>query len=179
VEQGLDYMGREGWICIMDADIAVPRGRPEWEPRIGNLHTPKRRVLRTIPNEIPEERKWRINKYLKANEVFNGYFHLFHADDPVLQGRREWHSTDYAWAGGGDTSFQRLWPERNKVRPPFEVLHIGEPFMNWAGRVSAYADGTVPAGADEARGTYNSIMNGRRARKYGRNPNPYESDRLQ
>jgi len=179
LEQGIDYMGREGWLCILDADIAIPTRRPmEWEPKFGCLHTPRRRVLEEIPEQLPEEIKWRRNKLVKGNEVFNGYFHLFHADDPVLAGVRNWHSVDWTWAAGGDTDLQHRWPHSKKVRPPFEVLHIGKPFRNWAGRVTPFADGTVPEEAEKRKGIYNSFMNQRRHLKSRKEADLYTNEKL-
>lgn len=167
LEHGLDYLGRDGWICIMDADIAVPQRRPqEWEPNIGCLYTPRRRILLKVPDVLPEEIKWRRNRFYRASEEFAGYFQLFHGSDPLLSGHERWHPTDISWAGGGDTIFQKRWPESKKVRPPFEVLHVGPVFQNWAGRVTPYVDGTVPEGADKAKGVFNSLMNARKGNRF-------------
>jgi hypothetical protein len=141
LEEGLDVFGRNGWMCIMDADIAIPVNKLPWVPKIGKLYTPHRRILHQIPAAIPEQRLWRQSKRPMLNEEFAGYFQLFHASDPVLS-TGHWHETDWTWAGGADSYFHKKWKEANKTRPPFEVLHLGTPFLNWCGRVTPFADGT-------------------------------------
>lgn len=165
IEQGLDYMGRHGWICLMDADIAIPRRRPGWSPRVGYLYTPRRRQMERIPASLPEERFWRRNKPVKANEEFAGYFQMFHADDPVLEGRRYWHDLHWMWAGTGDSYFHAMWPENKKARPPFEVLHLGPVRTNWAGRSTPFADGTLHPDAEKRAGIHQALINARRGRR--------------
>ncbi len=48
LEEGLDVMGRSGWILVIDADIAIMKTDHPFSPRIGNLYTPIRHVLENI-----------------------------------------------------------------------------------------------------------------------------------
>jgi len=151
LELGLEYMGRHGWIAILDADVLFPRKLSAWTKRIGCLYTPRRRMYPTIPlshEDVPEERKWRQYKYPYPKDLFDGYCQIFHASDPVL-GRAPWHMTNWKWCSGPDFFFQQKWKERDKVRPQFDVLHLGEPRKNWAGRVTPFADGTVHQNAEK------------------------------
>lgn len=163
MELGLDYMGREGWIAIMDADILMPRTMKAWTKRPGCLYTPRRRMHLPIPQsvgEVPLERRWRQWKYPMGNEEFAGYCQIFHATDSVL-GPAPWHNVNWTWAGGADSFFHQKWNDRNKVRPPFEVLHLGPAFTNWAGRVSPYADGRIPPESAKNADMFKVLLRGR------------------
>lgn len=166
MEEGLQVLGRDGWILVHDADILIPRHRPEFKLRIGNLYTPHRRIWDPIPNEVPEERLWRTKRRTLANEEFAGYFQLFHGSDPVLM-EKPWFQTDWTWAGGADTFFHERWPASKKVRPPFEVLHLGPPFTNWAGRTNAFLDGTVPEDAQKRIEIKDMLLKARRTSTRG------------
>lgn len=163
LELGLDYMGRCGWICIAGADIAFPRVGHPWTKKEGNLYRPLRHIHPQIPKSIPEERKWRQFKPPYPKDESAGYAQIFHADDPVLRTGSRWFETTWSLAGGGDTFFERRWPVSKQVRPPLEVLHIGEIGQNWAGRVTAYADGSVDGNAEVRRGMMRNLRNRRRA----------------
>src|SRR5574337_135513 len=72
LEEGLDFMGREGWIAVMDVDTVLPKAIPtvlggkltltEWlfgYGFIGQLYTPRRRMLEdlsSLRNGLPDER---------------------------------------------------------------------------------------------------------------------------
>lgn len=180
LEEGLDAMGREGWLCLMDADVLLPKSleiRVEyetvklWTPTSptfyldrGQLCTPLRRMHPTIPTLPPEESTWRKYPLHPNTREWAGYCQIFHASDPVL-GPAPWHQTDWTHAGGADSFFQAKWPQDRKVRPPFEVLHLGEPGANWCGRASKYADGSEPDGGAERRAELQRLMRERRVRK--------------
>jgi hypothetical protein len=177
LELGLDYMGRNGWLAIMDADILLPDRMHPWNKQEGKLYTPRRRmfpkILKSV-GDVPAERRWRNWKPPMQNEEFAGYCQIFHASDPVL-GTGPWHSTNWTWAGGADSFFQQKWKESNKVRPPFEVLHMGDAFTNWAGRVTPYADGTVPENAQKNADTFRVLL---RARRGNSTLNRFEKEML-
>lgn len=161
LEQGLDYIGREGWMLVMDADIMIPRQPPVFTPSFGCLYTPLRRDLREGWQTPPHEPYWKRLKFVNRREEHAGYFQLFHADTPCLA-EKPWYPTDFSWAGTSDTFFQQRFKDRDKLRPPFEVLHLGEPFTNWAGRVQPYRNGVVPEEAEKRRGIFRSFMQQRR-----------------
>ena len=142
LEQGLDFLGRSGLLCIMDADVLWPKHIPDFNYLKGNLYTPYRRMLRYVTLPLPQESDWNAIPYHGYMREFAGYTQIFHADDPHLGDKTPWHEIDWAHAGGGDSFFQLRWPEECKIRPPFECLHLGEDGTNWAGRVSPYVDGT-------------------------------------
>ena len=62
-----------------------------------------------------------------------------------------------------DSIFQRKWPRQNKIRPPFDVLHIGTAGSNWYGRASPYLDGNVHKKSAERTEMVMEIWNKRRA----------------
>jgi len=148
LEHGLDCMGREGWLTIMDADILWPHGALlgtyASDKVCGFLYTPKRRMLENVhgPN-LPPEEDWSRYPYHRYQLEWSGYSQIFHAQDPHL-GKPPWHETNWRHAGGADSSFQNKWPKERKLRPNFEVLHLGESGLNWCGRVSPYLGGERP-----------------------------------
>ena len=169
MEEGLELMGREGWLAIIDADIYFPPEIPYWQMDEGCLYTPRRRMHPRIPSRVEEiPVGWSGFKYPMANEEFAGYCQIFHANDAML-GPAPWHETNWIWAGGPDSVFHQKWPARNKIRPPFEVLHLGPSFQNWAGRVVPLADGTVPMEATRRANRRSEILDGRaQLRKEGK-----------
>ncbi len=174
LEEGLDVFGRHGWMCLLDADVVLPKARPAFQPKIGNIYTPRRRIWDPIPNKIPNEKQWRTMKRTLLREEFAGYCQMFHASDPLLA-KTPWHETDWTWAGGADSFFHMKWSDRQHVRPPFECLHLGKPFENWAGRVSPFLDGTVPEDAEKRSGMRAMLLN---ARKSNNRQNRYLAEKL-
>jgi hypothetical protein len=105
-----------------------------------------------LPNVTcyPPESDWsKLPVHHNLNE-WAGYTQIFHASDPVL-GIPPWHETDWLHAGGADSMFQNKWDKPHKVRPPFEVLHLGPAGRNWFGRSTPYLDGSLPPNATENR----------------------------
>lgn len=155
LEEGLDVLGRQGWISILDADVILPETIYAPPLEIGNLYGPKRR-MGTHP--LPEN-KWGEVPLWELAE-FSGFMQVFHGSDPHLPAP-PWHQTDWLHAGGADTFFQELWPESNRIRLPFEVLHIGPNGKNWCGRVTPI-DGEVPKEAARRRQQLRQFMDVRR-----------------
>ena len=168
IEEGLDVLGRSGWILLLDADILIPHRRHRFEPKIGRVYTARRRILKRLPQRVPPETEWRENKLMLNNEEYGGCFQLFHADDRAL-GRTPWHNTEWWWAGGSGIPINEKWPLPMQTRPSFEVLHLGEPFRNWVGRVTPYIDGTRhPDYLDRASAMRSLLQARRRSTKSGR-----------
>lgn len=145
LEEGLDAFGREGWMVIADADILWPK-TVELFDAPGTLCTPRRRMLLDTrhlqEHGVPPEEIWYKFPLHPQEHEFAGYTQVFHSSDPVL-GRPPWHEIDYTSAGTADSWFQMKWPASLKIRPSWEVLHIGAAGQNWCGRVTPYLDGTV------------------------------------
>ncbi len=99
---------------------------------------------------VPGEGDWCMFPIHRNVAEWAGYSQIFHADDPHL-GPVPWHEVDWKHAGGADSFFQAKWPAECKVRPPFEVLHLGPAGQNWFGRATPLADGTVLPGSEERR----------------------------
>ena len=179
VEEGLDVLGREGWLCLFDADIVIPsvgsvtirstgsvpwKSGGTWPIQIDSmddiaeeyltpefLYAPRRRNL-LDPRQWQkyiDPESWTSLPYSPDFE-FGGYFHLFHASDPAL-GPPPWYATNWRHAGGYDSDFIMHWPREKHLHLPFEVLHLGEDGKNWWGRVAPYLDGTHPTGGEAAK----------------------------
>jgi hypothetical protein len=156
LELGLSRFGREGLLCIMDADILWPRELLHHHFEDGYLYTPPRRLLIDVTQEIPPEGQWQ--NYPIMNEMeWAGYTQIFYGHDPVLP-KPPWHQQDWTHAGGADSFFQELWGRGRKLRPGFTVLHLGPPFTNWCGRASQRVDGSLPAHGSEHRAALHQFM---------------------
>lgn len=189
LEEGLDFLGRSGWLAILDADVLWPSYKMnfanEWceltdnkpihavtkenipiykvrQLEIGNLYTPLRRMA-PWPIPVPPESDWGKFPLHPQQREFAGYTQIFHANDPAL-GPAPWHQTDWRHAGGADSFFQAKWGDAHKVRPPFEVLHLGQSGVNWCGRT------------EEGRRKVLEYRRGRRYRNDG--GDPFEKEKL-
>jgi glycosyltransferase involved in cell wall biosynthesis len=170
LEEGFDVLGRSGWICVLDADILLPDFMDLRRIQKGFLYSPYRRILRDI-SQWQDGFEWDHLPRHKEIE-WAGYFQLFHADDPAIS-RRPWYAVDWAHAGGCDSDFQFRWPRRNRVRLPFDVLHIGEDGKNWCGRATHRMDGTLPPDAAARAEQLSKFLAGR-----GPDGRNYESEKV-
>lgn len=144
IEEAFDVLGREGWICLLDADTLLPPIIEVSDFLVGYLYSPLRRLLLN-PAQWTENLDWTKLPYGPEAQyaLFSGYCQIFHADDPAVRAR-PWYNSKWMHAGGCDTEFERRWAPFHKERPGFEVLHLGQLDTNWCGRVTARADGTTP-----------------------------------
>jgi hypothetical protein len=165
LEHGLDVMGRSGWICIMDADVFWPSRADLDSLQVGNLCSPLRRMAPLTPL-VPSEQTWAGWPIHRNVNEWAGYTQIFHASDPHL-GTAPWHETNWIHCGGADSFFQQKWPRANKVRPDWEVLHMGPSGTNWFGRASEYIDGTLPGGAEERQRKLRETIAKRRKSGFG------------
>lgn len=247
LEEGLDLLGRNGWLCLMDADILWPKdikwyGNGDWLEmdypystidhsnrttsalkgkhlgiKIGHIMTPFRRMWHHFPHNplpirytdklvhtdlitveqdplyddyirFPSEEHWGEFPLHPQQTEFAGYSQIFHALDPVLRTcancgqlkedhedkdlsivtcrarelRFSWHQTNWKHAGGADSFFQARWNNTKKIRPLFQVLHLGEAGKNWCGRATSYADGSLPADSHTRLQQVRGFVAGRR-----------------
>jgi len=160
LEEGLDVFGRRDWMCIMDADVLWPKEVVLDNLQIGTLYTPRRRMFVNVMKTIPQESRWTDYSLHRQEVEFAGYSQIFHATDPHL-GKAPWHEINWKHAGGADSFFQRKWPENCKIRPAFEVLHIGEAGQNWCGRATQYLNGKVPVDSRKKRQQVRDFILGR------------------
>jgi hypothetical protein len=148
IEEAFDVLGREGWILIWDSDILFPFHVPHFRRESGCLYTARRRILEDYSQWQSHLVDWFRLPLRPDSNQFYGYFQLFHATDPVLE-KRPWYGVAHTHAGGGDNYFQKRWPKSRKIRPPFEVLHLGPCDANWFGRATPRLDGQQTAEANE------------------------------
>jgi len=142
LEEGFDILGREGWIMVIDADVVLPEkldpGPRGWER--GCIYSPQRRLCLDAENFTPSL-DWATLPYGPEKDVFPfefaGYCQVFHASAAAW---RPWYGINCPTAQGCDSEFYYHWPEHKRVRPDFEVLHLGPLRENWAGRVSPRID---------------------------------------
>jgi len=148
MEFGLDMLGREGWLCLMDADTIWPRDFLHCVGfERGKLYGPPRRIMREVTLPVPPEDCWGRYPLHPNTQEWPGYTQIFHAEDPVL-GSPPWHEINWKHCGGADSMFQYKWKNEDKVRLSKDVLHLGECGVNWCGRATPKMDGTRPLLAD-------------------------------
>lgn len=152
VEFGLDYLGKTGWMTLLDADIMIPKAASLPRKQIGRAYCPRKRA---VPREkrqwLADEGKWSRYKFEQLSEPPRGHMLTFNADDPVLM-HQPWFQNHWRWCGTGDDTFVDRWKTQNVVRTTFDVLHLGQRRVNWCGRTEQYMDGSlVPDGLRDTR----------------------------
>lgn len=152
LEQGLDLLGRDGLICIMDADIAWPKKIPQINYQRETLYSPRRYLF--TPLHIPPESEWDKLPIHPVAHLYTGYTQIFHGEDKAL-GAPPWHMF-HENAGGPDSLFQKKYTK--KQRMPFKVLHLGPTETNWGGRITPRADGTEVPGAEYRRSRLKQLI---------------------
>lgn len=152
MEQGFEFMGREGWILIWDADILFPDDMADYiqvdDMYPTRLYGARRRILHN-PKDWTPDFNWQAARPTRDRD-FPGFYQLFNASDPHIQ-KLPWYDVTFAHAGGGDGYFATRWPWAEKMRMPFDVLHLGPRDSNWFGRVSERIDGGQLSITDEDR----------------------------
>jgi hypothetical protein len=145
MEEGFDVLGRNGWICVWDADIVMPSDIHIPNMQQECLYGPARRIL-TDPRDFTDTLDWATLPSPTLPHEYDGFFQLFHAS-AVPQ--RPWYSIDWVHAGGCDSDFQALFPIANRKRTAFNVLHLGPEGIaeigtrvgrNWRGRTTPRID---------------------------------------
>jgi len=140
MEEGFDYLGRSGWICVLDADIALPSEMPLPELDKNTLYSPHRRVMKdtqiALLGGIPCEEDWWLfpEGWEQKNGEFAGYYQLFHAEAEALR-EKPWYGVRWPTAGGCDSEFWWKFRDRGRLARlgGFEVLHLGPLGVNWGG----------------------------------------------
>ena len=137
LSEGLAAMEMHGWIAIMDADIVLPKSMQEFEPWVGCLYSPYRRMA-PMCLAVPPENEWRQLPLgdEAINREFAGYCQIFHRHDPTAPQSPPFYPTNWSTARGCDTDFWRRWSPDRLIRPDWEVLHLGDSRKNWNGRTT-------------------------------------------
>ena len=138
MEEGLDALGRHGWILIHDADILLPDALPLDTIAPGTLYGARRRVLEDVSRWSPGFHWGEAPGAADGSPI--GFFQLFHASDPNLPRvdpaaplRKYWYDPHFGHAGGGDAYFLNHWPFASRKLLPIHVLHLGPIDTNWFG----------------------------------------------
>ncbi len=172
LEEGLDVLGRNGWIWVLDADIVLPPNLQlpsNSDPTC--LYVPARHVLRD-PTAFSDGLDWTTLPVSTMPGEFAGYSQLFHASALTS---KPWYTCNWNHAGGCDSDFEAKFPEDKRKRTPFNVLHLGPEGgvmpdsrvgCNWLGRVSPRIDnGQTLKDADIRRAQIETMVRNRR--RYG------------
>ena len=138
IEQGLDILGREGWLATLDVDIVLPPALTIDGPLDKTCLYGARRRMLLDPSDYHGQADWTDYPLAPDGEI-PGCFQLFHADAPALT-EKPWFGTDWTHAGGYDSVFEAKFRPDNTRWLPFEILHLGIDGANWYGRVSPRLD---------------------------------------
>ena len=131
MEEGFDRMGREGWILIWDADCLLADRFPTGELKDGYLHGARRRIC-FHPDQFTPGMSWMHFRQVRDGGPV-GFFQCFQAEDPAIRHRKPWYDVSFSHAGGGDAYFITLWPAFRHTVLNMDVLHLGQPDINWFG----------------------------------------------
>lgn len=148
MEEARQAMPWADWILFFDADIVPPE---DWRQRLpelqrGKLYGPRRRECPDISQAHHTDLPYPPNDCIGV-----GFFQLFHSEDSHAQGV-PLLETDWKHGGVYDSHFMHRWKTKDRVRLPFDVLHIGER-DNWWGRGNKTAFNQMMA-ERKARGGY-------------------------
>lgn len=139
LEEGFALLGRDGWLCVIDADVVLPAGADFSGCEPGFLYTARRRMCDN-PREWNSSGDW-SQFAIGPDREWAGYLQAFYSEDAVLFDR-PWYDQTWRHAGGCDSSFQSRWEASKRRLLPFEVLHLGPHSLNWWGRTTPRLDGT-------------------------------------
>jgi len=137
IEEGFGVLGRSGWIAVIDADIVLNLdfldllSKHATDPE--KIYGPYRRMC-INPKEWNGGYDWSRLPRVNDREIA-GYCQIFNASAAALRSK-PWYGTSWTHAGGCDSEFQSKWPPSDRVRLPFDVLHLGPHGRNWHGRVT-------------------------------------------
>lgn len=146
MEEGLDILGRNGWIIIWDADILFPNVLEFPTLSRDTLYGAPRRILND-PTKWHPELNWYSSGIDKSYDPgYPGYFQMFNGEAPVLKSS-PWYDPTFTHAGGSDAFFANKF--RKKHRLLMEVLHLGPRDSNWFGRTTKRIDGIEITEASE------------------------------
>lgn len=199
LEEGLDIFGRHGWICLLDADVLWPK-EIHLNLEVGKLYSPLRHMMPLyqpleqfahLPHPYtligegdvaptfqllpfpPEKEWWHYPTHRNIGE-WAGYTQIFHSKDPVL-GKAPWHEVNWKHAGGADSFFQQRWRLLDRIRPNWNVLHLGEAGQNWMGRSTPFLSGQTHPEAKNRAKAMEQLWTRRRGQ---RTPNRYDGEKL-
>jgi hypothetical protein len=172
VEEGFDALGRDGWMCHIDADAILP-DNTDWRIlEAGNIYSARRRILED-PHQWSPDLDWKKLPLIPDREL-PGCLHVFHADSEPVK-TLPWYGSHWLHAGGGDSHMLTKWPRDHQRWLPFEILHLGKDGQNWHGRCTPRLDGTLPDGADENRRKMTEMFKLRQRFGYAKERIPQEN----
>lgn len=128
---GFDALGRDNWLCVLDADILLPDSLPLDRLKPTHLHGARRRILEDASAWTPDL-DWSTCPIRQDGGAPIGYLQIFHAD--AIRDKVLWYEPTFTHAGGGDAYFMSHWPRNRWASLPMECLHLGPCDRHWFGR---------------------------------------------
>jgi hypothetical protein len=157
IERAFDILDRYGWMTILDADIILPPAFETFKGDYNFLYSPRRIIVSDVKRYLTEGLVEPLP--VKSDTEFAGYCQIFCCDAPCLQHIRPWYGTDWQHAGGCDSIFQSHWNDIHKIRPEWNVVHLGKTDKNWTGRWTERLDGKAnhPDAADRRHTMFHKV----------------------
>ena len=160
VEEGFDVIGRDDWMCVMDADIVLPHNLLLGDMRPGKIGGLRRK-------HVPDPENYR-DGYPQDNMVTGdetrpgGWFQVFYARDQHL-GSWPWYAINSPVADACGRIFTAKWTEDRQIWLPGFCFHLGLDTHNWTGRFTPRLDGkSLSKSAKDRRSAYALLAESRR-----------------
>lgn len=137
---GLEALKPTDWVIKLDADIVLP---DDFRSRIETIELSPEFFYGITRKMVPTFETWKtykdtgVEKFHKETFIVGcGYFQMVNAKSSVIHARGHWYSDKFPTAGDVDVEFKHAWSQNgNLLELPFDVLHLGESWRNWSGRV--------------------------------------------
>lgn len=135
INDGIKSIINPDWILVLDSDIILTGNIDLNKIGDDNFYTSGRYLC----NDYTSYKKWQnneitienIGKFEKNNEF--GFFQLFNFNC-IYVNKKSPYPESFNDASNSDLEFKSYFP--NKAKIDIDIIHLGEPYKNWKGRIT-------------------------------------------